>query len=303
LKNEYAFWVKVASRASLVAVSVMIAIKIYAWYVTQSSSMLATLMDSVFDFGATVINFIVIRYSLAPPDDDHRFGHGKAEALVGLIQVAFICGASILLLLHSFGQIGRPSTSVNLDIGIYVTIATILITFALVSFQNYALNKANSTAVKAERLHYKGDLLMNLGVLLALVLTQLGYTNVDPIVAMFIAGYLLWSGWQIARESVDALMDKAMSNDDERRIADIALQPDDVQGVHDIRTRQSGGTIFIQLHLELDDDLSLRRVHAAGLEVEQALEKAYPLSEVLIHFDPISLVNKQRKKVAFPAPN
>lgn len=288
--EKYSYWVRFASSAAIFAAFSMILVKGYAWLNTDSASILASLTDSVFDIAASVVNFFAVRYALTPADDDHRFGHGKAESLAGLFQSAFITGSALLLIFHSLGQISHPNHVENISVGLAAIYFSIFVTLLLVVVQTYALKHTSSIAIKADSLHYKGDLLMNVGVLAALYLTQLGYASIDSWIAISIAMYLFYGAYIVGKESVQSLMDKELPSEDEQRILHIAQNMPLVKGVHDIRTRQSGGTVFIQMHLELDDNLILLDAHDVSDNVEAALEDVYPSSDILIHLDPVSVV-------------
>jgi len=290
--NDYSYWVRFASSAAIVAAFSMILVKGYAWLNTDSASVLASLTDSVFDVAASIVNFFAVRYALTPADDDHRFGHGKAESLAGLFQSAFITGSALLLIFHSVGRISHPQNIDNISLGLAAIYFSIFITLLLVVIQTFALKKTGSIAIKADSLHYKGDLLMNVGVLFALYLTQFGYSFLDSWIAIAIALYLFYGAYEVGSESVQSLMDKELSNDDQQTIMSIAQNIPLVKGIHGVRTRQSGGTVFIQLHLELEDDMSLLDAHDVSEKVEAALENAYPFSDILIHLDPVSIVRK-----------
>ncbi|MDU0114112.1 cation diffusion facilitator family transporter [Psychrosphaera aquimarina] len=290
--NDYSYWVRFASSAAIVAAFSMILVKGYAWLNTDSASVLASLTDSVFDVAASIVNFFAVRYALTPADDDHRFGHGKAESLAGLFQSAFITGSALLLIFHSVGRISHPQNIDNISLGLAAIYFSIFITLLLVVIQTFALKKTGSIAIKADSLHYKGDLLMNVGVLFALYLTQFGYSFLDSWIAIGIALYLFYGAYEVGSESVQSLMDKELSNDDQQTIMSIAQNIPLVKGIHGVRTRQSGGTVFIQLHLELEDDMSLLDAHDVSEKVEAALENAYPFSDILIHLDPVSIVRK-----------
>lgn len=288
--SQYSYWVRVASSAAIVAAFSMILVKGYAWLNTDSASVLASLTDSVFDVAASIVNFFAVRYALTPADDDHRFGHGKAESLAGLFQSAFISGSAVLLIFHSVGQFSHSQRIENISLGLNAIYFSIFVTLLLVVLQMIALKKTSSIAIKADSLHYKGDLFMNVGVLIALYLTQSGYASVDSWIAITIAVYLFYGAYQVGNESIQSLMDKELSSDDQEKITAIAQNTALVKGVHGVRTRQSGGTVFIQLHLELDDHLILLDAHDISDNVEVQLKNAYPNSDVLIHLDPISIV-------------
>ena len=287
-QQQYSFWVRFASSAAVIAALTMIIIKADAWSSTDSASVLASLADSIFDVSASIINFFVVRYALIPADDDHRFGHGKAESLAGLIQAAFLTGSAILLVIHSLGRLNRP-----------IEVQNIAITLVLVIIQTLALKRAKSIAIKADSLHYKGDLLMNLGVIAALYLTQAGYLQVDAWIAILIACYLIYGAYEVGYESVQSLMDRELSSDEQSLISKTTMSVDQVLGLHDIRTRRSGGTVFIQLHLELDDHLNLLTAHKISDKVEHALLIEFPNADVLIHLDPVSVVTKHKENIKY----
>lgn len=287
-KQEYQRLVKLASWGPLLAVSVLIVSKLYAWIMTGSASIMATLTDSVLDIGASGISFFVIRYALEPADDEHRFGHGKAESLAGLAQAAFICGSSLLLVFHAIGRLSQPAYLQHYAIGMWVAAFSIVVTLVLVLFQQWVVKQTNSVAIKADSLHYKGDLLLNAAVLLAIWLANKGVAYVDALFAILIALYLMYNAWTVAHESADSLMDKELSDEEHQKILELALNHPKVSGVHEFRTRQAGHTKFIQMHLEMDDSLTLYEAHLISEEVELALAAEFGEVDVIIHEDPES---------------
>ncbi len=290
MKRSYEFWVRFASVTTLVVVSLMILAKLWAWLSSGSAAMLGSLTDSLLDISATAINFFVLSYALRPADDDHRFGHGKAEALAGLGQAAFIAGSAFLLIFHSIDRLINPPEVHHSLLGVWVSLFAIAGTLVIVAVQSFALKQTQSIAVKADSLHYRGDLLLNLAVLVAILLNYWGVAYADPLFAIAIAGYLLLNCWQIANESAAHLMDKELPDDEKEKIVALATSHPDVFGVHDLRTRQGGKIKFIQLHLELDDNLPLVKAHQVSDEVERAIEEAFNCDlDVLIHQDPVSV--------------
>lgn len=297
--QHYSFWLKLASTAAVIAALSMILVKASAWVNTGSASVLATLTDSIFDISASVINFFVVRYSITPADNEHRFGHGKAESLAGLIQGAFLIGSAILLIFHSVSLLGSTTDVKNVDSGITAVVISIVITLVLVLIQTIAVKQTNSVAIKADSIHYKGDLLMNIGVIIALVLTAKGFSSVDAWVAILIALYLIYGAFSVIVESVQSLMDRELSDKEKQSIKSIIESNKQVLGFHDLRTRRSGGTIFIQLHLELDDNLPLIQAHEISEQVEDKLMSTFPGADVLIHLDPKSVVVNQTEPIQF----
>ncbi|MGE6450126.1 cation diffusion facilitator family transporter [Pseudoalteromonas tetraodonis] len=274
----------------MVMVSLMIATKAWAWLASGSASMLGSLTDSLMDITATLMSFLVLSYALRPADDDHRFGHGKAEALAGLGQAAFIAGSGCLLMFHGIERLINPVELSHSLLGVWVSIFAIACTLIIVYVQNKVVKHTESIAIKADSVHYKGDLILNAAVLLAILLAYYGVLYADPLFAIGVAGYLLYNSWDIATESASHLMDKELPDEEKQSIFEIARNHNDVYGVHGIRTRQGGKVKFIQLHLELDDNLPLIRAHKVADEVELMITQQFESEvDILIHLDPLSL--------------
>ncbi len=288
-KRDYQQLVKMASWASLLAASLLIVSKLYAWMITGSASLMAALTDSLLDVVASGMNFFVIRFALEPADDEHRFGHGKAESLAGLGQAAFISGSSLLLVFHAISRIYQPVDVQHPLVGIWVSIFSIVVTLILVMFQQWVVKQTQSVAIKADSLHYKGDLLLNAAVLVAIWLAAKNVPHVDAIFAILIAIFLLYNAWTIAVESAHSLMDRELSDEEQEKIIALCLSNPSVRGVHQLRTRQAGPTKFIQMHLAMDDHLTLFDAHAISEEVELAIIDAFGNVDLLIHADPDSL--------------
>ncbi|GIU02063.1 divalent metal cation transporter FieF [Shewanella morhuae] len=287
--SQYDFWVKLASRASVATALTLIVIKMFAWFYSGSASMLASLTDSFADALASIINFIAIRYAIVPPDQDHRYGHGKAEPLASLAQSAFIMGSAFLLFFYGGERLLTPTPVDNAAIGVVVSVIAIVLTLALVMLQKRALAVTKSTVVEADTLHYKSDLFLNAAVLLALVLAQYGWWWADGLFAVLIAFYIGHQAYGLGYRSIQALLDRELDDETRQQIKNIAKEDPRVQGLHDLRTRQAGKTIFIQFHLEIDGNLSLNEAHSiadtTGLRVKAAFEDA----EVIIHQDPVQV--------------
>ena len=278
---------RLATYASVSVASVLVATKIFEWVMTDSVSLLSTLMDSLLDVAASVLNLIAVHHALQPADEEHRFGHGKAEALAGLGQAAFISGSAAFLLIEAGQRIFNPKTIDNSEIGIAVMVVAIVLTVILVAFQRYVVRKTGSLAISADSLHYQSDVLVNASVIVSLLfVTRLGWTLADPLFAIAIAGYILWGAWRIAYGALNVLMDHELPDEDRQRICAIAMNHPEVQAIHDLRTRSAGTQIFIQLDLEMDGDLNLRDAHAVAVQVMIELADAYPNAEVFVHQDP-----------------
>jgi len=278
---------RAATYASVSVASVLILAKTGAWLFTESVSLLSSLVDSLLDVGASIINLLAVRHALQPADREHRFGHGKAEPLAGLAQSAFIAGSGIFLLLESADRLINPMPVENGAIGIAVMILAMVLTLGLVLFQRYVVKKTNSVAIAADSLHYRVDILVNAAVIVSLVLSSYqGWLLADPLFAIAIVAYMAWGSLSIARESINSLMDRELPDEDRIKIRDIAMGHPEVLDVHDMRTRTAGPDTFIQLHLELPGHLPLEEAHRISDEVMYQVEEAFPNAEVLIHQDP-----------------
>ena len=278
---------RLATYASVETASVLIAVKLAAWLYTDSVSLLSTLIDSILDVFASIVNLLAVRHALQPADREHRFGHGKAEPLAALAQATFISGSALFLVFEAGSRLFAPAPLANTGFGIGVMIFAIAATFALTRFQAYVVRKTGSIAIKADSLHYLSDLLVNASVVIALLLvSQLGWIWADAVFGLGIAAYILVNAWQIARGAYDMLMDRELPEEERRQIKEIVMAHPEVIDLHDLRTRASGRDTFIQIHLELDGALTLLRSHEIADEVEARLREAFPGAEVLIHQDP-----------------
>jgi ferrous-iron efflux pump FieF len=285
---------KRATYASTATAVVLIGVKLAAWFMTGSLSVMASLVDSLMDGAASLINLLAVRYSLKSPDEDHQFGHGKAEALAGLGQACFIAGSAIFLLMHGAERLKHPQPLQAINLGLWVMVFAIGATLILLAFQGYVIKRTNSSAIRADALHYKTDLLTNTATIVALFFAGSGYPLLDPLGALAIACYILYSAWQIGQEAMRILMDRELPEETRQRICDIALAHGTVLGIHDLRTRQSGQTMHIQLHLDLDQELPLSEAHRVAKEVEHAILAAFPLADLIIHQDPRNPSRYQR---------
>lgn len=286
---EHGRLLRLATYASVGTAAVLILVKLGAWLLTGSVSVMASLLDSVMDAAASLVNLFAVRYSLRPPDIDHRFGHGKAEALAGLGQSAFIAGSAVFLSLHAVERLLNPEPLTQVGVGIAVMGFAIVATLALLAVQRHVIRRTQSTAIRADALHYATDLAANTATLVALVLASWGWPALDPLFALGIAAYILYSAYQIARDAVNLLMDREMDPQAREAILRAAAAVPGVLGVHGLRTRRSGPTPVIQLHLALADGLPLIEAHRVSLAVEAVLLDLMPGADVIIHQDPVSL--------------
>jgi len=292
--DQFGPLMKLATYASVTVATVLIVTKAVAWVLTDSVSMLSTLIDSLLDVGASLVNLIAVRHALEPADREHRFGHGKAEALAGLTQAAFIAGSAMFLVVQAGERLVNPRYLVNTEIGYWVMVLAIVLTVALVVFQRHVVRKTGSIAITADSAHYQMDVLVNASVIVSLLLaSEFGLIWADPVFAIAIAAYILWGAWRIGEASMNMLMDRELPDADRQRIRDIALSHPAVVGVHDLRTRSSGNQVFIQMHLEMNGDITLNDAHVISDQVEASVIRAFPSAQVLIHEDPEG-INEQR---------
>ncbi|ECB0763861.1 CDF family cation-efflux pump FieF [Salmonella enterica subsp. enterica serovar Virchow] len=293
---------RLVSRAAIAATamaSALLLIKIFAWWYTGSVSILAALVDSLVDIAASLTNLLVVRYSLQPADDEHTFGHGKAEslaALAALAQSMFISGSALFLFLTSIQNLIKPTPMNDPGVGIGVTVIALICTIILVTFQRWVVRKTQSQAVRADMLHYQSDVMMNGAILIALGLSWYGWHRADALFALGIGIYILYSALRMGYEAVQSLLDRALPDAERQEIIDIVTSWPGVSGAHDLRTRQSGPTRFIQIHLEMEDNLPLVQAHFVADQVEQAILQRFPGSDVIIHQDPCSVVPREGRK-------
>ena len=286
-------------RATNAAVSVallLIAVKLAAWLMTDSVSLLSSLADSVMDALASVINLLAVRHALQPADPEHRFGHGKAEPLAGLGQAAFICASGIYLIFEAVGRLIEPRDIVHGELGLGVMVFSIAVTAALVAYQRAVVRRTDSLAIRADSVHYATDILVNGGVIVSLLLVMfLDWRAADPIVALLIAGFIIFSAGRIARSSLNHLMDRELPDTERERIKKIALNHPAVIDCHDLKTRAAGLNSFIQLHISMDGGLTLDAAHEISDAVEAAILAAFPNAEVIIHADPEGVLEARQE--------
>jgi len=276
-----------ATIASVSVASLLIVAKLVAALMTGSVSLLSSLVDSLLDAFTSLVNLLAVHHALQPADHEHRFGHGKAEPLAGLVQAAFIAGSGVFIVFEAVQRLRQGHVIENTNIGIGVMIVSIVLTLALVLFQNHVVRRTHSTAISADALHYRMDLLINLSVIVALVASgEFGLTWIDSAVAIAVAVYIAISSWSVARRSFDLLMDREFPEAERKRIKEIVMSHPEAHGMHDLRTRSSGVQPFIQFHLQLDPHLSLVRAHEIADEVEALIMAEFKGAEVIIHQDP-----------------
>ena len=262
---------------TLVVAILLVIAKLTVWVLTGSMVLLASAIDALVDTGASIVTLIGVRYAQRPPDRDHRFGHGKGEAVAAFTQSGFLAGASIVLAFQSVQRLVSPLPLDALAIGVWLIAGSLLIACGLAAMQTWAVRKTGSTAIVADRTHYLADIALNAAVLLALGVTQwTGWTRADPAFALAISGYMLWSAYTIARDALGQLLDHELSPEDRRRIKDVVRACAGVRDIHDLRTRFSGDRTFVEYHLEVDPGLTVNAGHAIGDATETTVQHLLP---------------------------
>ena len=288
--TEHARLLRLATRASVAVAGILIVTKAIAWWLSGSISMLAGLTDSLLDGVTSFLNLLAVHYALRPADDDHRYGHGKAESLAGMAQALFIAVSAVLIAFQAIERLKNPEPIGAPWIGIGVIVFSLVMTVALLALQHRVVKATGSNAVHADSLHYRSDLLLNGSILVALVMASFGWPQLDAWFGLGIAAYILWSAVQIARQSFSVLMDEELPADVSQNMLELACSVPGVLGAHDLRTRISGNIWYVQLHLELPGELTLSVAHDLSDRAAEAIERRYPQAEVLVHADPQEVV-------------
>ncbi len=279
--------IRLTSALAVVVALCLIAMKAYAWVVTGSVALLGSLLDSVLDFSISFINFFAVRHALMPADHEHRFGHGKAEALAALGQGIIIALSAGFLAWRSVESFNDPQPLAHGSVGIMVISISIALTLLLVFVQRRVAAQTGSLAIAADSAHYEGDLYMNVAVIGAILLADFAALPIaDPILGLVVTVILLRSSQSILVKAGKQLMDHEVNESTRDKIRDIITAHKDVLAMHDLRTRRSGTQLFIQCHIELDGSMSLNRAHRISDEVEMRLLAAFPSADILIHQDP-----------------
>jgi len=282
--------IPIALRAALLSVAmagVLLLLKGYASWRTGSVAMLGSLADTALDLLASLVILYGVKLAAEPADHDHRFGHGKAEALAALFQVALITASAIAIAWRAIVALGDPAPTRGADIGIGVSIMAIGATLILLAYQRRVIRQTGSVAILADSIHYQSDVLLNGSVIAALVLDQfLGWRSADPIFGIAIAAWLAWGAFQASSNAIDQLMDKEWPEAQRTHFIEVAARQPGLRGIHDFRTRRSGSHDFAQFHMEVSRDLTVGEAHDIVDAVEDALRVTFPKVEVLIHLDP-----------------
>lgn len=284
-----------ATRISLLVAVGLVAVKFVAWLATGSVALLASAVDAFVDAGSSLVTFFGVRFAGQPPDWDHRFGHGKGEAIAGFTQATFLAGAGVVLAVQSVERFVFPVSFRALNVGIVVILCSMIAAAALVALQTWVVSETGSTAIAADRAHYMSDIALNAGVLVALGITKAsGWERADPIIAFLIAAYMMWNAHRIGHSVLTQLLDRELPESDRLHIRNVVLACPGVRAVHDLRTRNAGDRTFVEFHLEVDGQLSVAQGHAIGDAAEAAVEHLLPGTvEVTAHLEPFG-INDER---------
>lgn len=282
-----------AALASVATALLLGSFKGYAAWTTSSVAMLASLADSLLDLVASLVTLAGVRIAAQPADDRHRFGHGKAEALAALFQVALISVSATFIAVRAVQRFASGEVAAQAEAGIAVSLVAILATLALTAYQRRAVDASGSIAIRTDRLHYQSDLLLNAGVIAALVLEQyLSLHGADPLFGIAIALWLGWGAWRAASDAMGQLMDREWPEAKRRAFVEVAAKQPGLESLHDLRTRTSGAQDFAQFHIHLPGDMTVARSHDVVEALERRLEAEFPGTEILIHVDPVGQVDQ-----------
>ncbi|MCX7865242.1 MAG: cation diffusion facilitator family transporter, partial [Novosphingobium sp.] len=283
-----------AALASITTAVMLVGLKAWAAHATSSSAMLGSLADSALDLIASFATFIGVWVAAMPADERHRFGHGKAEALAAIFQVMLIAISVLAICARCFEQFLSGTRTTAAAQGIGVSVIAMAATLGLLFWQKYVIRQTGSLAIATDHVHYQSDLLLNLAVIVALALDQFaGLAGADPMFGLGIAAWLGWNAWRASREAIEQLMDREWPAEKKQRLlAAIARHPE-LRGVHDLRTRTSGNRDFVQFHVWVDPDMTVRDAHKVMDEIEAKLLAEFPGVEILIHPDPDGLVDER----------
>lgn len=282
-----------AAYASISAAALLLAIKGWAAWTTGSTAMLGSLADTTLDLVASLATLLGVWVAAQPADDKHRFGHGKAEAIAALFQIVLISISALGIASRAVEQFMAGQRVEAAAEGIGVSVAAIIVTFALLAWQRHVIRRTGSLAISTDNVHYQSDLLLNLAVIAALALDQYaGISGADPLFGLGIAAWLGWGAWNASKQVLDQLMDHEWPVEKKERFLEVLARNPDITGVHDLRTRTSGNRDFVQFHVWVDAQMTVRDAHKVMDEIEARLHAEFPELEILIHPDPEGLVDE-----------
>jgi ferrous-iron efflux pump FieF len=281
---------RITRLAALAAVGVaagLIGLKAWAWAATGSVSMLSALADSALDLVASLFTFAAVRYAATPPDDEHRYGHGKAEAFAGLFQAGVVAVSAVLIGIEAVRRLLNPEALTRPEIALWVSVVAIIATSGLVAFQSWALRQTGSVATEGDRAHYLTDLGSNVAVMVGVAASAwFGLVQADALVGLLLAAWLGHGAWKVAKGAGHHLMDRELPDEARARILELARTVPGVINVHGLRTRASGPYVHMQAHVDLDPGLSLRAAHDIVVAIETAILAEFPAADIILHPDP-----------------
>ncbi len=290
---ELARLTRSAALASIATALFLVGLKLWATWQTGSSAMLGSLADTALDLVASIATLIGVWVAAHPADENHRFGHGKAEALAAMVQIILIVLSAAAIGWRSFGHLIEGSEVRAAEEGIIVSGIAIAATLGLLAWQRHVIRRTRSIAIQTDHLHYQSDLLLNMAVIAALVLdSMLGLTGADPLFGMAIAAWLMWGAWRAAGEAVDHLMDREWPEEKRNRFVELAARHPELSNLHDLRTRTSGTRDFVQFHVDLPGMMTVDAAHEIIERVEADLMQHFPNMELLIHIDPAGHIDE-----------
>jgi ferrous-iron efflux pump FieF len=282
-----------AALASVAVAVLLVGLKLWAALSTGSTAMLGSLADTGLDLIASLATLLGVWVAAQPDDANHRFGHGKAEALAAMFQVLMISLSAIGLTIRAATQLNAGSRTESAEGGIAVSLIAIAATLALIAWQRHVIRQTGSLAIATDSVHYKSDLLLNLAVIAALMLDQYaGIAGSDPLFGLAIAAWLGWGAWRASQQAVDQLMDHEWPEEKKARFLEVAARHPELRGLHDLRTRTSGNRDFVQFHVAVDPDMTVTEAHHVMDEIEEKLLVEFPGVEILIHPDPEGLIDE-----------
>ena len=285
------------SRAALASITMalfLLLLKAYAAWKTGSVAMLGSLADTGLDLLASMATLYGVRYAAQPADSEHRFGHGKAEALAALFQVVVIALSACAIFWRAIERLMKGEATAQAEYGIGVSVIAIGATLFLLAYQRYVIARTQSVAIRADHVHYQADVMLNIAVIAALALDQyVGWAWADPVFGISIAAVLLKGAWSASSHAIDQLMDREWPEAKRQHFLSVAAQHAALSGIHDLRTRSSGTHDFVQFHVWVDPDMTVADAHRVMDEVEDQLTAQFPGTEILIHVDPEGQVDKE----------
>ena len=285
--HDHGVLTKRAALASVAMALFLLGLKAAASWQTGSVAMMGSLADTGLDLLASLVTLYGVRIAATPADHDHRFGHGKAEALAALFQVALITASAAVIGWRAVHRLTEGQRTADAELGIAVSIVAIVATFALLAYQRRIISRTGSVAIRADNVHYQSDLLLNLSVIAALVLDQyLGLAGADPVFGIAIALWLAWGAFKASSLAIDQLMDKEWPEEKRERFLALAASHPELRGIHDFRTRRSGSRDFAQFHMYVAPAMTVADAHHVMDAVEARIAREFPGVEVLIHLDP-----------------